>query len=71
MPATLELHDTIAVPDPVTLPGVIAPQARPEGTISVRFTSPLKPFTADIVIVEEVDVPALTGTGDAAVVVKS
>jgi len=65
------LHDTVAVPEPVTLPGVIAPQVRPEGTVSLRPTRPAKPFTADIVIVDETESPALPAAGDVAVIVKS
>jgi hypothetical protein len=40
----LELQFRVAEPEPVTLVGVIAPQVNPEGTVSVRETTPLKPF---------------------------
>jgi len=65
------LQDTVAVPELVTLPGVIAPQVRPEGTVSVRLTTPVKRFNAAIVIVEVADVPALTAGGELAAIVKS
>jgi len=54
-PATVALQDTVAVPELVTLPGVIAPQVRPAGTVSVRVTTPVNPFTAVTVIVEVAD----------------
>ena len=55
MPATLALHDTVAVPDPVMLLGVIAPHVSPTGTVSVRLTTPLKWFNALMVMVEVAD----------------
>ena len=60
----------MAVPEPVTVPGVIVPQVRPEGTVSVRVTTPANPLTALSVIVEVADRPALTGEGDDADVMK-
>ena len=51
--------------------GVIAPQVRLAGTVSVRLTVPVKPFTAVIVIVEVADTPALTAAGEVAAIVKS
>ena len=71
MPAVVELHETVAVPDPVTVPGVIAPHVRPAGTVSVSVTTPAKPLTALIVIVETPEDPALTAAGDDAAIVKS
>ena len=71
VPALVELHDTVAVPDPVTVPGVIAPQVRPAGTESVSVTTPANPLTAEIVIVETADEPALTAAGELATMVKS
>lgn len=65
------MHETVAVPEPVMLPGVIEPQVRLEGRASVRLRTPVKPFTADSVIVEETVTPALTGAGAVAVIVKS
>jgi hypothetical protein len=55
VPAVVELQATVAVPELVTLVGVIAPQVRPAGGVSVRETIPVKPFTAVIVIVEVAD----------------
>ena len=55
VPATVAEHDTVAVPEPVTLPGVIGPQVSPAGTVSVRVTTPLNPFTAVTVIVDVAD----------------
>lgn len=60
----VELHETVAVPEPVTVPGVIAPQLKPEGTVSVRVTTPANPLTKLIVTVETADCPALTAAGD-------
>ena len=71
MPATVALHETVAVPDPVTLVGVIAPQVSPEGVESVRFTVPVKRLRAVMVIVELVDVAAFAGAGELAMIVKS
>ncbi len=71
VPATVALQDTVAVPEPVIVPGVMAPQVRPAGTVSVRVTTPANPFTAVIVIVEEADWPALTAAGEEAAIVKS
>ena len=71
VPAVVELHETVAVPEPVTLVGVIAPQVRPAGGVSVRLTTPANPFNADTVIVDEADWPAFTAPGEEAVMVKS
>ena len=71
MPATVALQDTVAVPGPVTVSGVMVPQFRPDGTVSVRVTTPAKPFAAVIVIVEEEDCPAFTAAGVEAAMVKS
>jgi hypothetical protein len=54
----VELQDRVAVPELVTLVGVIAPQVKLAGTVSVRATVPVKPLTAVTVIVEVADVPA-------------
>lgn len=61
----------MAVPEPVTLLGVIAPQTRPAGAVSVRVTTPKKPLTAVIVIVELADWPTVTAAGEDAAMVKS
>src|SRR6266705_2160137 len=70
-PATVAEHETVALPEPVTLPGVIAPQVRPAGTVSVRVTTPANPFTAVTVIVEVAELPTGTAAGEEAVIVKS
>jgi hypothetical protein len=46
------------VPEFVTLLGVMAPQVRLAGTLSVRLTVPVNPFTAATVMVEVAEVPA-------------
>lgn len=70
-PAVEELHDTVAVPDPVTLVGVIAAQVRPDGAVSVSVTVPVKPLIATAVIVEVADWPTSTAPGEDAAIVKS
>ena len=59
----MALHETVAVPDPNTLVGLIVPHARPGGMMTVRLTVPAKWFTVDIVIVDVPDEPALIGVG--------
>jgi hypothetical protein len=53
------------------LVGVIAPQVRLAGTVSVSATVPVKPLSAVIVIVEVADVPTVTAAGEVAVTEKS
>ena len=67
----MDWQETVAVPEPVTLVGDIAPQVRPLGTVSVRLTVPLNPLTAPIVMVEVADVFTLTAAGEDAAMVKS
>jgi len=55
VPAVVEEQATVAVPEPVTLVGVIAPQVRPAGGVSVRLTTPANPFWAVTVIVDVAD----------------
>ncbi len=69
--AMVELQATVAVPELVTLVGEIAPQLRFAGTVSVSETVPVKPLTADTVIVEVADTPTLTAAGELAVIAKS
>jgi len=71
LPATVELHATVAVPEPVTLVGEIAPQVKPAGTVSVRDTTPAKPFCPVTVIVEVAETPTVTAAGEDAAIVKS
>lgn len=58
------MQETVAVPEPVTVLGVIAPHVKPEGTMSVKVTTPANPLTALIVTVETADCPALSAAGD-------
>jgi len=71
VPAVFELQDVVAVPEPVRLLGVIAPQLSPDGTTSVRLMVPVKPFWPVMVTVEMADWPVLTVFGDVAEMVKS
>ena len=71
VPGVDPVHETVAVPAPVTLFGVIAPHVRLAGGLSVRATTPVKPLTAAIVIVEEAEVPTGTDAGDDVEIVKS
>ena len=67
----MALHETVAVPEPVTVFGAMVPQLSPDGTVSVRLTEPAKWFSAATVIVEVVEFPAFAGVGEVAVIVKS
>lgn len=71
MAAVVELHETVAVPDVVIVFGVIAPQVRPDGTVSVSVTVPENPLTGATVIVELADCPASVGGGVVEVIAKS
>lgn len=44
VPATFELHEMLAVPDPMTLLGVMALHVRPGGGTSVNVMVPVNPF---------------------------
>ena len=66
-----EVQDTVAVPDPDTLVGVIGPHVNPAGTRSDNVTKFANPFDATTVIVEIVGEPASTAAGDVALIVKS
>ncbi len=69
--ATVELHETVAVPEFVTLVGEIAPHDRLAGTVSVSETVPVNPLTADTVMVDVAETPALTAAGLVALIAKS
>ena len=69
--ATLELQETVALPEPITLPGVMAPQDKPEGTLSDSVTVSVNPFNPVTVIVEVADCPARTPEGEVAEIEKS
>ena len=72
MPATVARQETVALPDPLAMiEGATAPQVRPSGTMSVSVTFPVKPFSALMVAVEFPKMPALTGAGEVALIVKS
>lgn len=71
MPESAELQEIVAVPEPVRLDGVIAPQVSPEVTVLVRLTVLEKPLAGRSVVVEVAVDPAVTGAGDVAVSVKS
>ena len=53
------------------LVGDIAPHVRPVGIESVSATVPVKWLSADTVMVDMAETPALTGDGDVAETVKS
>ncbi len=55
----------------MTVRGLMAPQVRLAGTVSVRLTVPVKPLTAATVIVDVAEVPTVTAAGDVAEIVKS
>jgi len=71
VPAIVAEHETVAVPAPVTEPGVIEPQVRLAGTVSVSVTRPVNPFSAVTVMVLIADDPAFTAAGEDAAIVKS
>ena len=54
-PAVVDEQDTVAVPEPVTLVGAIAPQVRPVAGVSLRLTTPANPLSAVTVMVEVAD----------------
>ena len=55
LPAFVALHETMAVPDPAMLLGLIDPQVRPDGIASVRDTVPENPLSAETVTVDVAD----------------
>jgi hypothetical protein len=55
VPAVVDEQATVAVPEPVTLVGVMTPQARPAAGVSVRLTIPVNPFRAVMVMVDVAD----------------
>jgi len=71
LPAMLALQDTDAVPEPVTLLGVMLPQASPDGTVSVRLTVPPKLSREVTVTVVTAELPASIGPGELAAIEKS
>jgi hypothetical protein len=71
LPATVALHETVAIPEPVTLVGANDPQIRPAEGAMLKVTVPANPLMEATVTVEVADWPALTASGDEAVVPKS
>ena len=72
VPAVVELHATVAVPEPpVILLGVMAPQVKPAGGVSVSDTVPVNPPIGATVMVDVADWPAFTAAGDVALMLKS
>jgi hypothetical protein len=69
--AAAPVHETVAVPEPVTLAGLIAAHVRPAGGVSDKLIEPAKPFTDAIVIVEVADCPRTVTAGELAIMVKS
>ena len=67
----MDWQATVAVPELMTLVGLIAPQVNPVGTVSVKATVPVKPFNAVTVIVEVAEVLTTTAPGDVAEMLKS
>ena len=67
----VELQVRVAVPEPVTELGVIAPHVKLAGTVSVRVTTPANPFRPVIVMVEVAELPTGTAAGEVAAIVKS
>ena len=57
-------HETVALPDPVTLGGLIAPHVSPDGTPSENDTVAEKWFSPVTVIVEVVDTPTSAAAGE-------
>ena len=68
--AAVEVHDTVAVPDPVILLGIIDPQVRPDGIESVRDTVPVNPLAPVTVIVETACCPTSVFAGEVAAIAK-
>ena len=66
-----EVHETVALPEPVMLVGEMVPHMRPVGTVSVRPTTPAKWFSEVTVMVEVADTPTRTAAGEFAEIVKS
>jgi len=66
-----ELQETVAVPPPRTVSGIIDWQASLGEVVSVSATVPVNPLSSLIVIVEVAGWPALPVVGDAASIEKS
>lgn len=55
----------------MTLVGLIVPQVRLVGTVSVRLTVPVNPLRAETVMVEVAEAPTATAVGEVAEMLKS
>lgn len=71
MPAIVEVQVRVALPEPVTLAGVIEPHVSPDGTVSVSETVPANPLIPLTMMFEVSEVPMTAGAGEDAVTVKS
>ena len=71
MPQAVALHDTVAIPDPVTVLGLIELHDSPMGLFCVSATTPVKPLREAMVMFDPIVWPALAGAGVVAVIVKS
>ncbi len=65
------VQDTVEVPDPITLVGLITAHTRPDGTVSVRLIVPLKWLRAVMLIVAVACWPVSVAAGEVAAMVKS
>jgi hypothetical protein len=65
----VELQETVAVPRPGRLVGLMVPQVRPDGGVSVRLTVLENPFKLATVIVNVTGVWTLAAAGGLAVMV--
>lgn len=66
-----EVHDSVAVPDPFTVLGLIGLHVSPAGTVSVKLMVPVNWFREVRVIVVESGVPTFAGAGPAVEMAKS
>src|SRR6266516_3529802 len=71
VPAAVAVQDIVAVPEPVKLEGVSAPQANPAGDEPVSETVPAKWFNDVTPTVEVAETPTSIETGDEMETVKS
>jgi hypothetical protein len=67
----VEVHEIVALPEPMIVLGVMLPQASPDGTVSARLTVPPNWLIELIVTVVIAKLPAFTGPGELADMVNS
>jgi len=65
------VHDSVAFPELVMLPGSRPLHARPAGTSALRVTVPLKPFSVVRETIDDVEDHGETFAGELALIVKS